>query len=134
MTSDKEIVKAKIRELVSKIKDEEEEWLWESYELEIAGVIIDYSIRHDIKIPLINYELYGKVRPDPPAEKERTILKRRKLGDTDNDKKNENEYLYRENHIYFDDFLEAIGEEGLTNPRFRIHPEIRELVDCWNVE
>lgn len=135
MTSDKEIVKSKIRELSSKIRDEEEEWLCDCYEFEIANLVIEYSIRHNIAIPLINYELYGKVRPEQPIEDERTpLLRRKKIGDTDSEGKEEDVYLYRENQIYFDDFLEAIGEEGLTNPRFSIHPDIRELVDCWNVE
>lgn len=133
MTSDKETVKSKIRELGCKIKDEEEEWLWESYELDIARLIIDYSIRHNIQIPLINYELYSKVRPEPPIHKENTHLpKRQRIDSIDNE--SEDEYLYRENHIFFNDFLEAIGEEGLTNPRFKIHPDIQELVDCWKVE
>ena len=50
MNSDKEIVKSKIRELASKIKDEVEEWLCESYELDITNLIIKYSICHTIKI------------------------------------------------------------------------------------
>jgi hypothetical protein len=134
MTTDKEIVKSKIRELASKIKDEEEEWLWESYELEIAILVIDYSIRNKIKIPLIDYDLYSKVRPEPIEEKRKPILKRKQIDDINNQDKDEDEYFYRENHIFFDHFLEAIGEEGLTNPRFLLHSDIRELVDCWNVE
>lgn len=135
MNADKEDVKSKIRELSSMIKSEEEEWLCESYEADIANLIIDYSIRHNIKIPLINYDLYNKVRPEPIEEERKTTPKRRKIDDiNEEENKDKDEYLYRENHIFFDDFLEAIGEEGLTNPRFRIHPDIRELVDCWNVE
>jgi len=107
MTIDKESAKSRIRELALKIKNEKEEWVWETYELEIARLTIDYSIQHDIKIPLIDYDLYGK-----------------------NEKENELDESYN----YFTPFSEAIGEEFLTNPRFRIHPEIKELVDCWNVE
>jgi hypothetical protein len=107
MDLDKENVKSKIRELSSKIKDEEEEWIWESYELEIVELIIDYSIEHNIKIPLIDYELYGKDEKEDGLE---------------------------ESYDYFTPFTESIGEELLTNPRFKIHPEIKELVDCWNVE
>lgn len=136
MNSDKEIVKSKIRELASKIKDEEQEWLCESYELDIANLIIEYSIRHNIEIPLINYDLYRKVREDSVEEVENIkTFKRKKVDDANNEEEEgEKEYLYRENHIYFDDFLEAIGEECLTNPRFKIHPDIREFVDCWNIE
>lgn len=103
----KENVKLKIRELSDKIKNEEEEWVWESYELEIVRLIIDYSIRQNIKIPLINYDLYGE---------------------------NEKENGLDESYDYFASFSEAIGEESLTNQRFKIHSEISELVDCWNIE
>ena len=107
MNADKENVKLKIKELSVKIRNEDEDWIWESYELEIARLIIDYSIRNDIKIPLINFDLYGK---------------------------DEKEDELDESYDYFNVFLEAIGEECLINPRFKIHPDIRELVDCWNVE
>lgn len=101
MNTDKENVKLKIRELSDKIKNEEEEWVWESYELEIARLIIDYSIQQNIKIPLINYDLYGK------DEKENGL---------------------DESYDYFTSLSEAIGEESLTNQRFKIHPDIRELL------
>lgn len=107
MTTDKENIKLKIRELTDKIKNEEEDWIWERYELDIARLIIDYSIRHNIKIPLINYDLYGK------EEKEDGMT---------------------ESYDYFKPFTEATGEEHLTNPRFEIHPDIKELINCWNVE
>ena len=105
MNGDKENVKAQIQELSIKIENTDEEWEWESYELDIARIIIDYSIRHNIQIPLIKYDLYGK--PD----------------DEDGEAYN-----------YFTPFTEAIGEECFTNPRFVIHSDIRELVDCWKVE
>jgi hypothetical protein len=107
MNTDKENVKEKIKELSRKIKEEEEDWIWENYEIDIAKLIIDYSILHNIKIQLINYDLYGK---------------------------DEKEAELEESYDFWNPFFEAIGEEGLINPRFTLHPDIKELVDCWNVE
>ena len=138
MTRDKEIVKSKIRELASKIKGEEEVWLWESYELEIAVLIIDYSIRHNIVIPLIDYDLYSRRHEENENEEEEEKLRQDII--KGRIKRKTIQEIERENKVdpcdynYFEPFLEAIGEESLTNPRFRIHPEIRELVDCRNVE
>ena len=105
MNGDKENVKAQIKELSIKIENTDEEWEWEGYELDIARVIIDYSIRHNIEIPLIKYDLYNK-----PVDEDGEL------------------------YDYFNPFCEAIGEVGLINPRFIIHPDIRELVDCWDVK
>ena len=63
MNTDKENVKDKIKDLSSQIRQAgEEEWEWMPYEWEIARLIIDYSIRHKIEIPLIKYDLYSKER------------------------------------------------------------------------
>lgn len=127
INTDKETVKKKISELSTKIKQEkEEEWLCESYELDIAQLIIDYSIRHSIEIPLINYDLYSKRnKDDDDKEVDLKPFRRIKIDDAE---KGKTEY------DYFNDFLEAIGEHHMTNPRFTLHPDIRELAESWNVE
>jgi hypothetical protein len=131
MNTDKENIKDKIKDLSSQIRQAgEEEWEWMPYEWEIARLIIDYSIRHKIEIPLIKYDLYSKEREPIEEDQASKPIRRRKLDEIDLE---EEVYRYREEQIYFDDFLEAIGEEGLTNPRFKIHPDIRELADCWQV-
>jgi hypothetical protein len=126
---DKEETKQKIRELSEKIRnsDDDNEWLWESYESSIATLIIDYSIRHGIIIPLIDYAKYQQLGM-PPIESQEDAprpLKRRKVdqpGEVDNS-----------DYDFFQPFLEAIGEEGMKNPRFSIHPDIKDLVNCWSV-
>jgi len=72
------------------------EWLCESYELDIANLIIKYSICHNIKIPLINYDLYRKVREDSVEEVENIkTFKRKKVDDPNNEEdEGEKEYLY----------------------------------------
>jgi hypothetical protein len=126
IVSDKEETKLKIKDLSLKIANTDEEWLWESYEMNIASLIVDYSIRHGINIPLIDYEKYQQLS-FPPVESKEVInrqLTRKKVdqpGEVDNSDYN-----------FFEPFLEAIGEEGMGNPRFTIHPDIKELVNCWN--
>lgn len=127
--NDKEETKQKIRELSEMIRntDDDDEWEWESYERSIGTLIVDYSIRHGITIPLIDYEKYKQLGMPPieSQEDEPRPLKRRKIdqpGEEDNS-----------DYDFFEPFLEAIGEEGMKNPRFSIHPDIKELVNCWSV-
>lgn len=126
---DKEETKQKIRELSEKIKetDDDSEWEWESYERTIATLIVDYSIRHSITIPLIDYEKYKQLM-NPPivSTDEGSRPGNRKRIDQPGEKDNSD-------YDFFEPFLEAIGEEGMKNPRFEIHPDIRDLVSCWNV-
>lgn len=130
--TDKEIVKTKIYELSNKIKAAEDDHLCELYEVQIADLIIEYSIRQGIEIPLIKYHLYSNQRASSNEETGVRPLIRRKIGEPNS--ASDDEYRYREDLAYFNDFLEAIGEDGLVNPRFKIHPEIRELVKRWRVD
>lgn len=120
---EKELAKQKIRELAKKIKESKEDWECESYEMAIAVSIIDYSISHEIVIPLIDYEKYKALSED--EEVERKMFGRRKLRWEDEGNPEYN---------FMDDFFEAIVEETVTNPSYTLHPDIRELVECWKTE
>lgn len=125
---DKGHVKAQIRALVQQIRDAgPSSFEWAPLEWEIAELVIDYSIRHDIRIPLIDYDAYMRreaVQAALDKPREPGVLPGRwKLDDDASGPE--------EPYFYFDDFSEAIGEECLVNPRFKLHPDIRELVACW---
>ncbi|MBN1184071.1 MAG: hypothetical protein JXB49_17385 [Bacteroidales bacterium] len=108
MKKDLEDTRAKIDQLfalIQKTKDEDEE-IWEGYEIEIARLIIDYSIRNNIIIPLIDYELYKEHFRD------------------DNDE---------DQYDFWEPFNDAMLEENLKNPRFTLYPEIKYLASCWKV-
>ena len=106
--------------------------MYSPYEWDIVQLIIDYSIRHDIIIPVINYKLYARrkaLQEKQQREEEEASLRerpkpfRRRKIDQPGDE-SEPEY------DYFEDFMEAIREEHMVNPRFRLHPDIQEFVDC----
>jgi hypothetical protein len=123
---EKEIVKQEIRDLANKIKESEEEWEWESYEMDIAVLIIDYSIAHGIVIPVIDYDRYKALfEPIKKVKEQEEGSSRRIKIDREGDEGNP-EYNFME------DFFEAIGEETLINPRFELHPEIKELIESWS--
>lgn len=126
---DKGHVKAQIRALVQQIRDAgPSSFEWAPLEWEIAELVIDYSIRHDIRIPLIDYDAYMRreaVQAALDKPREPGLLLPRKKVDCD-------ESDTEEPYFYFDDFAEAIGEELLVNPRFTLHPDIRELVMVWD--
>ena len=76
---DKEAVKTQIRALCDQIRKAGSSSIeWAPLEWDIAKLIIDYSIRHDIVIPLVDYERYK--RRDAVAENiERLQMKSRFL-------------------------------------------------------
>lgn len=132
MNEDKETAKVQIRQLSKEIREATCSEEASPCEWEIARIIIEYSARHNIKIPLIDYVRYARrdelrEQEELEAAKPRDVTKRRRKLDEPEEEEREQPYEY------FDDFLEAIGEEGLINPRFTLHPEIRELVECWEV-
>ena len=127
---DKEAVKAKIRALCDKIRKAGPSSIeWAPYEWDIAHLIVDYSIRHDIVIPLVDYERYK--RRDAVAENieklknEKPVFGRRRKVDEPGEE-------IEEPYQCFDDFVEAAGECLSKNPRFTLHPDIAELVRCWD--
>lgn len=127
---DKEAVKAQIRALCDKIRKAGPSSIeWAPHEWDIAKLIVDYSIRHDIVIPLVDYERYK--RRDAVAENieklknEKPVFGRRRKVDEPGE---ETEEPYQ----CFDDFVEAAGESYSKNPRFTLHPDIAELVACWD--
>lgn len=129
---DKEQVKAKIRALSLEIREARNSEEATPCEWEIAQLVIEYSIRHDIQIPLIDYKGYARRKElreqeELEAQKPRPITLRRRKVDQPGEEETEQPYEY------FDDFLEAIGEEAVINPRFKLHPDIKELVECWSV-
>ncbi len=132
MNEDKELVKAQIRRLSKEIREATCCEEASPCEWDIARLIIEYSMRHNIKIPLIDYERYARrneliEQQEREAAEPRTVMRRRRKVDEPDPENKEQPYEY------FEDYLDAIGEECLINPRFRLHPDIKELVECWDV-
>src|SRR5690606_32007266 len=102
---DKEDVKAKIRALAHQVRDAGPSSIeWAPLEWEIAELIIEYSIRHDIRIPLIDYDAY--MRRDAVQA---ALDKPREPGTSLPRKKVDSEGAGPEEpYFYFDDFVEAI--------------------------
>lgn len=134
MNEDKEALKARIRLISKEIRElgDDEEAIAEALELDIAELIIEYSIRHNITIPLIDYAGYARRKELAELEEQESLkprikpFRRRKIDQPDDEP-------IEQPYDYFNDFLDAIGEEGLINPRFTLHPDIKELVECWDV-
>lgn len=126
MTGEEDIaeVESQVRSLATAIKTSDGSGAWMTLERQIAEAIIDYSIRQNIVIPLIDYEKYNK-KDDPLPEDtgERVLIRKQKLDDSVD---NPDEY------DFVRDFHDALLEKHSKVPRFELHPDILYLASCWD--
>lgn len=126
MTREEDIneVESRVRSLATAIKASVGSGAWMTLERQIAEAIIDYSIRQNIVIPLIDYEKYSK-KDDPLPEDtgKRVLVRKQKLDDSVD---NPDEY------DFVRDFHDALLEKHSKAPRFELHSDILYLASCWD--